>query len=107
MFANRRARDYWNVRRLFETGAASIVEDETLVNQLASVNYDYNERDKIQVESKKKMRDRLGEDASPDRADVVVMGLAPWHSFKSMNSAIRLEDVEFGEDRPQGELDLF
>jgi chloramphenicol O-acetyltransferase len=53
------------------------------------------------------MRDRLGEDASPDRADVVVMGLAPWHSFKSMNSAIRLEDVEVGEDRPQGELDLF
>ena len=107
MFANRRARDYWNVRRLFETGQASIVDDETLVNQLASVNYDYNERDKIQVESKKKMRERLGEDASPDRADVVVMGLAPWHSFRSINSAISLNDVEFGEDRPQGELDLF
>jgi hypothetical protein len=81
MFVNRRARDWWNLRRIFERGMTKIPEDETLVNQLASVKYQYNDRDKILVESKGKMRDRLGEDASPDRADTLVMGLAPFYSF--------------------------
>ena len=106
MFANRRARDYWNVRRLFELGMVSIIDDETTVNQLATVQYDYNERDKIQVESKSKMRDRLGDDASPDRADVIVMGLAPWHSFRNANAIISSEDLVFGEDRATAEMDL-
>jgi hypothetical protein len=106
MFANRRARDYWNVRRMFELGMVSIIDDETTVNQLATVQYDYNERDKIQVESKAKMRDRLGDEASPDRADVIVMGLAPWHSFKNANAIISSDDLVFGEDRPTAEMDL-
>lgn len=106
MFANRRARDYWNVRRMFELGMVSIIDDETTVNQLATVQYGYNERDKIQVESKQKMRDRLGDEASPDRADVIVMGLAPWHSFKNANAIISSDDLVFGEDRPTAEMDL-
>ena len=107
MFANRRARDYWNVRRRFELGQVSIIPDETTVNQLASVHYDYNERDRIQVESKAKMRDRLGDDASPDRADVIVMGLAPWYSFQSAVGIVALNDVVFGDDRAGADLDLF
>jgi len=107
MFANKRSRDYWHVRRLFEQGQVSILDDETLINQLASVHYDYNERDKIQVETKNKMRDRLGDDASPDRADVVVMGLAPHYSFKNANAVISPDDLVFGDDRAQADLDLF
>jgi len=107
MFANRRARDYWNVRRMFELGQVTIMDDETTINQIASVHYDYNERDKIQVESKQKMRDRLGDDASPDRADVIVMGLAPWYSFNSATGMLSIEDVVFGDDRPVAEMDLF
>lgn len=107
MFANRRSRDWWNVRRAMEVGAVSIPDDDTLINQLASVKYDYNEREKILVESKRKMRERLGDDASPDRGDVIVMGLAPWHSFNSLNTSWSMNDITMGEDRPEPELDLW
>ncbi len=107
MFANKRARDYWHVRRKFELGEIGILDDETTINQLASVHYDYNDRERIQVESKRKMRDRLGDDASPDRADVIVMGSAPWYSFKSANAFIAAGDITFGDERPQAEMDLF
>jgi len=53
------------------------------------------------------MRDRLGDDASPDRADVIVMGVAPWYSYVSggINSVV-MDDVIAGEDRPKMEMDL-
>jgi hypothetical protein len=107
MYANRRTRDWWNVRRYMEREDCHIPDDETLVNQLASVQYDYNEREKILVESKRKMRDRLGDDASPDRADVIVMGLAPWYSMQKSVFAVDMRDVFYGADRPQPETDLW
>lgn len=107
MFQNRRARDWWKARRMFETNQIIIMDDDDTVNQLASVHFFYNERDKIQVESKEKMKDRLGEDASPDRADTIVMGVAPWYSFNTSNVAVQEADIYYGEDRPQADLDLF
>jgi hypothetical protein len=101
MFANRRSRDWWNVRRLFEKGLVSIPEDETLVNQIASVKYEYSQNDKIQVETKRKMRERLGDDASPDRADALVMGLAP---FYSLINALPLEILDLGSALDYGSL---
>jgi hypothetical protein len=109
MFANKRSRDWWTVRRAMEIEAVSIPDDETLVNQLASVHYDYQDKnDKIIVESKRAMRDRLGDDASPDRADVIVMGLAPWYSMADPTVfAVSEQDLIEGDDRPQPELDLW
>ena len=106
MFANRRTRDWWNVRLVMELGGCHIPDDETLVAQLASVQYDYNEREKILVESKRKMRDRLGDDASPDRADVIIMGLAPWHSYNRGVFTVDPSDVFYGDPRPQYDMDL-
>lgn len=102
MFANRRSRDWWNVRRAMEHSTTKIPVDETTVNQLASVKFQYNSREKIQVETKADMRERLGDDASPDRADVIVMGLAPYYS---LIDAIPMDilvpgSVMYGEDRP-------
>lgn len=107
MFANRRSRDWWYARRAFEINAVHIPDDELLVNQLASVQYGYNEKERILVESKNKMRDRLGEHASPDRADVIVMGLAPWYSFRSNNVELAEDDIIEGDDRPVAEMDLW
>lgn len=110
MFANRRSRDWWRARRAFELGQVALgacAENETLINQLASVKYDYNEREKLQAESKRKMRDRLGDDASPDRADNLIMGLAPWYSFRDVNMVVSEQDIVFGEDRPEPELFLW
>ncbi len=109
MFANRRSRDWWHVRRLFEKKLVHIPDDETLINQIASVKYEYSQNDKIQVETKRKMRERLGEDASPDRADCLVMGLAPYYS---LINALPLEilDLEkamgYGRMRPTAEQDF-
>lgn len=93
MFANVRSRDWWYARRIFEARKTSIVNDETLVNQLASIQYAYNERERIQVESKRKLKDRLGEDASPDRADNIVMGLAPWYSTAEVNTDLSADEI--------------
>jgi phage terminase large subunit len=109
MFPNKRSRDYWTVRRRMEMGDLPLPDDDVLVAQLASVHYDYNEKERIQVESKKKMRERLGEDASPDRADVIVMGCAPWYSMGAINNIIAATDVMFGQDRElyqQMEMDI-
>lgn len=93
MFANRRARDWWYVRRLFEQKLRHIEDDEVLVAQLASVQYEYNVKDKIQVEAKADLKKRLGEDAHLDRADVIVMGMAPWYSMKSTNTNVTETEV--------------
>jgi hypothetical protein len=101
MFANRRSRDWWNVRRAMEINSVKIPVDETTVNQLASVKFVYNGREKIQVETKQDMRDRLGDDASPDRADVIVMGLAPYYSLIDSLPDISVgAPLIVGEDRP-------
>ena len=109
MFANRRSRDWWYVRRLMEKQQTHIPTSEDLVNELASVKYDYV-NEKIKVESKKEMRERLGEDASPDLADTIVMGLAP---FYGVHSHVPLEDFQdllshcqFGEDRATADMDF-
>jgi hypothetical protein len=107
MFANRRSRDWWYTRRAFELGMVRIPDDETLINQIASVQYGYNEKERILVESKNKMRDRLGDDASPDRADVIVMGRAPWYSFRGSNTSISEDDIIMGDDRPAAEMELW
>ena len=107
MFANRRARDWWRARRMFEQNILPIPLDDVLIAQLASVQFAYNDKQKIKIESKQDMRDRLGDDASPDRADVIVMGVAPWYSYVSggINSVV-MDDVIAGEDRPKMEMDL-
>lgn len=110
MFANRRSRDWWRARRGFELGQiplGGLADNEELINQLASVKYDYNEREKIQIESKRKMRERLGDDASPDRADNIIMGIAPWYSFNNVNAVVSAEDIFFGDDRPQAEMNFW
>ena len=107
MFANRRARDYWKVRRLLELNALPLPDDDILVAQAASIRYEYNEQQKIIIESKKKISDRLGPEASPDRIDVIVMGCAPWYSLaQSSNTSINDDDIIEGQDRPKMEMDL-
>ena len=110
MFANRRSRDWWRARRAFELRQipmSQCAENEELINQLASVKYDYNEREKIQIESKRKMRDRLGDDASPDRGDNLIMGIAPWYSFKDVNVVVSEQDIYYGEDRPEAQMEFW
>jgi hypothetical protein len=103
MFANRRARDWWRARRMFELKQLPIPEDDVLVAQLASVQFQYNSKQKIQIESKMDMRDRLGDDASPDRADVIIMGVAPWYSLVGATNTAIVKDDVITQDEGQGD----
>lgn len=100
MFANRRARDWWSLRRKLELDSIPLPLDETLVAQLASVKFKYNSQERIQVESKDDLKARLGPDASPDRGDVIVMGSAQWYDTASVHGTITDDDIIVGKDRP-------
>lgn len=98
MFANRRARDWWFLRRKLEQNLLPLPDDEVMTAQMASVKF-YYRNEKVVAESKRDLTDRLGDEASPDRADVIVMGTAPWRSFSSKNVDLRPADIVVGEDR--------
>jgi len=110
MFANRRARDWWHLRRRLELKSLPLPNDETLVAQLASVKYTYNKQEKILVESKQDMKDRLGDEASPDRADVLVMATAPYYAADMTTINVTEDDIISGPDRDtaqyQNEMDV-
>lgn len=100
MFANKRARDWWHLRRKLETNTLPLPIDETMVNQLASLKFTYNTAEKIVVESKQDLKDRLGPEASPDRGDVIVMGSCPWYTAAEVHATLGEDDLHSGEDRP-------
>jgi hypothetical protein len=105
MFYNRRARDWWMLRRALEQGLSKIPENEDIVNELASVQYEYR-NEKIIVESKRDMVERLGEDASPDYADNLVMGLTPYLGVKSIAKWDDGIEYHLGADRATADMDF-
>jgi phage terminase large subunit len=106
LFFNRRARDWWNVRLLLEKGLLPLPNDEVMLAQGTSVRYKHNTQEKIVVESKQDMKDRLGKDASPDRFDVIVMGTARRYQPAAVAGLILPGDFLFGDARPQMDMDL-
>jgi len=70
-FENSRAELFWNLRERMEEGALSIQGDATLIEQMASIRYEFTSRGRIKLESKANMA------SSPDRADAVALAFAP------------------------------
>lgn len=101
MFQNKRARDHWMLRRKLELGTYPLPNDDVMIGQMASVKYKYSKTtEKIVVEGKQDMKDRLGPEASPDRSDVIVMAAAPYYSDNGVTTvSIKDEDIIVGEDR--------
>ena len=69
-FENSRAELFWNLRERMDDDALSLAEDSTLIEQLASIRYEFTSRGRIKLESKSNMG------ASPDRADAVALAFA-------------------------------
>lgn len=74
-FANRRAEVYWALRERFRTGSISIPRDDSLVEELAALQYQHTSRGQIKMQSKDEMK-RHGL-KSPDRADMLSMLFDP------------------------------
>ena len=73
-------------RAWLERRDVKLPEDQTLVNQLISVRKDFTPSGKMRVESKRDMRKR-GE-ASPDRADALVLTFSATHG-KALYGTVR------------------
>jgi hypothetical protein len=91
------------VRRKLELGLIPLPDDETLIGQLTTLKFKYDTAEKIVVESKEDLKDRLGKEASPDRADVIVMGSAPWYDTQAAPPGLSEDDVMAGPDRDNGQ----
>ena len=73
-FANVRAEASWGVRKLLEADQAALPRDELLAEDLLALEWSLDGKGRIQILAKEEVRKSLGR--SPDRGDVVVMGLA-------------------------------
>ena len=74
-FVNRRSELYWLLNKRFQDGNISIPDDRKLIGQLADIRYDYDEKGRLRMESKEKMRARGVK--SPDRADALMLAFIP------------------------------
>lgn len=81
-FFNLRSELWWNLRDRLDPDTAqnpdpiALPPDDELLAELAAVKYKLTGRGQVQIESKEDMKKRLGR--SPDRADAVVLALAPY-----------------------------
>ena len=80
-FFNLRSELWWNLRERLDPDVTrnpdpiALPPDDELLAELAAVKYKLTGRGQVQIEPKADMKKRLGR--SPDRADAVVLALAP------------------------------
>jgi hypothetical protein len=79
-YFNLRSELWWKCREWFERRDCVIPNDEKLIEELVTVQQDYNS-DKLKVESKEKTRRNLDRGSSPDRADAFVLTFASYASM--------------------------
>ena len=79
-FINLRAELYWNVRTLLNDGQIALEDDLELQKQLSYIKYEVDSRGRIGIETKEDMRKRGL--PSPDKADALMLALAPADIFK-------------------------
>ena len=73
-YANLRSEMWWHMREFLDPenpDPISLPDDEAMVSQLMAPRYEYVLNGKIQVESKRKIKDRTG--SSPDEADAIAL----------------------------------
>jgi len=72
-YANYKTEAWFNAAQKFYNRKCDIPHDPTLISQLSSVTYHYTSGEKIIVDRKEKLREKMRH--SPDRAEAYVMGL--------------------------------
>lgn len=95
-FYNKRAEMYWNLRELIINKKLALPKNDQLANELASIRYEYTNKQQIKIEAKEDIKKRVGK--SPDLADALALAFskgAP--SYKDIGGSNR--DVR-GERKP-------
>ena len=115
-FLNIRALMYWITRLVFRDKRMSLYkEDPELFAQLSKMGWEFdeNKKDKIKIESKRKMRQKfyqselgpISTGRSPDKADsfcLAVLGYAILHMEHAVSSRPALPDIEAVIEPPIG-----
>ena len=73
-FANRNAEVWWTMREFYLEGGLDTEDDANLIGQVSSRAYRVDSKGRIELQSKKTMKD------SPDEADALAMTFAPLHT---------------------------
>lgn len=97
-FINKRTESWYLVREKFRKDLINIPPDETLVGQLTSCKYDFDQAGRYRLESKEKMKDRGV--SSPDHADCIIM---LFESEEAYDSIVHREG-ERKEEYPRGSV---
>lgn len=74
LYANKRAEIWGRMKAWFVVDGGVIPENKDLVTELTAPEYFYNDRQQIQLERKKDLKDRIG--CSPDHADSLALTFA-------------------------------
>lgn len=74
LYLNRRAELFFELKQALERGEVKLPNDETLLAELAAVEYTYDPRGRLKLVEKSEIKKATG--ASPDRADAAVLGFA-------------------------------
>ena len=83
-YFNLRSELWWRCKDWFERRDCLIPNDVRLVEELVTVQQDYNS-DKLKVESKEKTRKNLERNQSPDAADAMILTFASYASMSNSN----------------------
>jgi len=74
-FYNKRAESWYRMKEWFE-GTVDIPDDPVLADQCAALEYEYDMKERIKLERKEDLKDRLPSIGSPDRADALALTFA-------------------------------
>jgi hypothetical protein len=69
-YINKRAECYFKLSQMIKQGMA-LPMDESLMEELVSITYEYTETGKVKITPKDKIKEELGR--SPDRADAIAL----------------------------------
>lgn len=97
-FYNLRAEMFWHLRERFINHRIAIPNDQELINELASIRYEYTGKQQIKIEAKDEIKKRTGK--SPDKADALALAFA-----KSNFGTFGKQEVIKSEDKPYFSLD--
>ena len=75
VYYNKRA-EMWGRMRDWVDGAVDIPDDPVLADQMSALEYTYDLKERIKLERKEDLRDRLPQLGSPDRADSLALTFA-------------------------------
>lgn len=74
-FYNKRAEMWWRMKEWLE-GEVDIPDDPVLADQLIALEYEYDLKERVKLEKKEDLSDRLPSLGSPDRADSLALTFA-------------------------------